>query len=369
VRRPPAKAATATPSGDNATVDQTTHPGDACARCSRRTLLAAGAATAAALLLGPVGGAAARPEARAGNDRAGTVLEVHGFHAAPDRGGGQKVDLQVADMRALGARSVVVVLPTEEYIGKAADARLQVITRLHFNNLDEVRWVTHQQLAVHRGVQTPVFQVGNEIDQEPFGGVVISPEQFAREVFVPVVGAARDTGAKLLIPPMAPGSPTEDGYLNQLLAAIARLLPPDVIRESLGLCIHNYYTPGQDPLARVQRIFRQASAIVGPLPIYITEAGLNQDRTRFYPDAVIRDEVLKYLGQPTDDLPIATNNWWLLGNRVFRGPPLPEHLAVFEDFETSAWRRAPDAVAPVYDAVARLARPADGVRGPRPAPR
>jgi hypothetical protein len=286
----------------------------------------------------------------------GTILQVHGFHSAPDRGGGRSVDLQIDDMTALGARSVVVILPTEEYLGKAADARLLAIARLHFNNLDEVRRVTNQQLAIHRSVQTPVFQVGNEIDQEPFGGKAITPEQFAREVFLPVVVAARDTGGKLLIPPMAPGSPTEDAYLDRLLAAIKETVPPDMIRESLGLAVHNYFTPGQDPLARVLRIHRQASAILGPLPLYITEAGLDQDRLHFFPDAVIRDETLRYLQIPVGDLPIVVNNWWVLGNRVFRGPPLPEHVAVYDDFETSAWRKTINAVTPVYNAVARLAR-------------
>lgn len=337
------------------------HPGP---RLSRRAFLAGAAAAGATALIGRAGAAAAGPEAALGIPRTGTILQVQGFHAAPDRGGGRSVDLQIADMRALGGRSAVVILPTEEYLGKAADARLQVITRLHFNNLDEVRWVTNQQLAVHHSVQTPVFQVGNEIDQEPFGGSVIAPEQFSREVFLPVVAAARDTGATILIPPMGPGSPTEDAYLDRLLRAIAASLPPDVIRESVGLCIHNYYLPGQDPLARVRRIYRQASALLGPLPIYITEAGLNQDRTRFFPDAVIRDETLRYLALPLDDLPIRTNNWWLLGNRVFRGPPLPDHVAVYEDFETYAWRKAPDTVTPVYAAVARLAQSA-----PTPHPR
>jgi hypothetical protein len=320
---------------------------------------------AAAALLGRGGVVAARPEAPSGAVGAGTILGIHGFHAAPDRGGGRDVDLQIDDMKRLGGRSAVVVLPTEEFLGKAVDARLLVITRLHFDNLDAVRFVTNQQLASHRGLQRPVFQVGNEIDQEFFGGSIIPPEQFAQQVFVPVVAAARDTGARLLIPPMAPGSPTEDDYLNRLLPAIKANLPADVIQESLGLCIHNYFTPGQDPLARVRRIYGQASAILGPLPIYITEAGLIQDRTRYYSDGVIRDETLRYLRLPVGDLPIMTNNWWVLGNRVFRGPPLPEHAEVYADFETSAWRKATDTVTPVYDAVARLVQsdtPAPSVR-------
>jgi hypothetical protein len=332
------------------------------ARYSRRAFLAASVSIAASAFLGRAGIAAARPEAPVEIDPAGTILAVHGFHAAPDRGGGQKVDLQIADMQALGARSVVVILPTEEYLGKAADARLSVVARLHFDNLDAVRFVTNQQLAIHRGLQTPLFQVGNEIDQEPFGGGAIAPEQFARDVFLPVVGTVRDTGGTILIPPMAPGSPTEDEYLDRLLTAIREIIPPDVIRESLGLCIHNYFSPGEDPLARVRRIARQANAILGPLPLYITEAGLIQDRNHFYSDAVIRDETLRYLGQPVDDLPIRMNNWWLLGNRVFRGPPLPEHVAVYADFETYAWRKAPDAVTPVYDAVAQLTRSIERAR-------
>lgn len=317
------------------------------------------AATVATALLSRAGVAASHPEAELRIEPNGTVLGVHGFHAAPDRGGGRLVDQQIDDMRALGARSTVVVLPTEEYLGKAVDARLLVIARLHFNNLDEVRFVTNQYIALHRGLQTPVFQVGNEIDQEPFGGTIIAPEQFARQVFLPVVAGAWDTGAKLLIPPMAPGSPTEDAYLARLLPAIKEAIPPDLIRASVGLCIHNYFTPGQDPLARVRRIYGQASAVLGPLPIYITEAGLNQNRMHFFPDTVIRDETLRYLAMPVDDLPIRTNNWWLLGNSVFRGPPLPEHLDVYQDFETYAWRKGPNAVTPVYDAVAQLTRTID----------
>ena len=155
---------------------------------------------------------------------------------------------------------------------------------------------------------------------------------------------------------MGPGSPTEYGYLDQLLREIKATLPPDVIQESLGVSIHNYFYQGQNPLERVRRIYQQTTNILGQMPIYITEAGLNQNRMRFYPDAVIRDETLRYLQMPIDDLPITVNNWWVIGNRAFRGPPLPEHVSVFEDFETSAWRKEADTITPVYDAVSRLAQ-------------
>ncbi len=323
---------------------------------SRRLLLGGVAASAAVALIGHAGAASPGQEATPGIEGVRTVLHAHGFHAAPDRGGGRKVDLQLDDMKNLGATSVTVLLPTEEYLGKAVDARLRVIARLHFNNFGDIAYALDKQLAIHEGIQTPIFQVGNEIDQEKFGGAAISPERFNREVFLPVVEATRDRGGKLLIPPMAPGSPTEDAYLDRLLKDIKATLPPDVIRESLGLGVHNYFYPGQDPLGRVRRVYRQATNILGRLPIYITEAGLNQDGMRSYSDAVIRDETLRYLQMPLGDLPIEVNNWWLIGNRVFRGVPLPEHVAIFEDFERYAWRKDAEKVTPVYDAVSRVAQ-------------
>lgn len=325
-------------------------------RLSRRLLLGGVAASAADALIGHAGAAFPGQEATPGIEGARTVLHAHGFHAAPDRGGGRKVDLQLDDMKNLGGTSVTVILPTEEYLGKAVDARLRVIARLHFNNFSDISYALDKQLAIHEGIQTPIFQVGNEIDQEKFGGAAISPERFNREVLLPVVEATRDRGGKILIPPMAPGSPTEDAYLDRLLKDIKATLPPDVIRESLGLSVHNYVYPGQDPLERVRRIYRQATNILGRLPIYITEAGLNQDGMRSYSDAVIRDETLRYVQMPLGDLPIEVNNWWLIGNRVFRGPPLPEHVTVFEDFERYAWRKDADKITPVYDAVSRLAQ-------------
>ena len=325
-------------------------------RLSRRLLLGGVAASAADALIGHAGAAFPGQEATPGIEGARTVLHAHGFHAAPDRGGGRKVDLQLDDMKNLGGTSVTVILPTEEYLGKAVDARLRVIARLHFNNFSDISYALDKQLAIHEGIQTPIFQVGNEIDQEKFGGAAISPERFNREVFLPVVEATRDRGGKILIPPMAPGSPTEDAYLDRLLKDIKATLPPDVIRESLGLGVHNYVYPGQDPLERVRRIYRQTTNILGRLPIYITEAGLNQDGMRSYSDAVIRDETLRYVQMPLGDLPIEVNNWWLIGNRVFRGPPLPEHVTVFEDFERYAWRKDADKITPVYDAVSRLAQ-------------
>ena len=326
-------------------------------RLSRRGLCAGALAGVAGALLGGAGGGGTPQAVRASGAEAGTILRTHGFHAAPDRGGGRRVDLQIDDMRTLAATSVTVILPTEEYLGKAVDARLRVVTRLHFNNFGDILYVLDKQLAIHKGIQAPLFQVGNEIDQELFGGMRIPAEQFAREVFLPVVQATRDTGGTILIPPMGPGSPTEYAYLDQLLRAIAAIIPPDVIAESLGLAIHNYFYPGQNPLDRVRRIYQQATSILGWLPIYITEAGLNQNRARFYPDAVIRDETLRYARMPVGDLPILVNNWWVLGNRAFRGPPLPEHVAVYADFETSAWRKDADVITPVYDAVAQLAQP------------
>ena len=325
-------------------------------RLSRRLLLGGLAASAADALFGHASAAPPPQKETPGVEGARIVLQAHGFHAAPDRGGGRKVDLQIADMRNLAATSVTVILPTEEYLGKAVDARFCVIARLHFINFGDIRYALDDQLAIHKGIQTPIFQVGNEIDQEGFAGRAISPEQFNREVFLPVVKETRDNGGKILIPPMAPGSPTEDGYLDGLLREIKATIPPDVIQESLGLSIHNYFYPGQDPLERVRKIYQQAKNILGPLPIYITEAGLNQDRTRFYPDTVIRDETLRYVKMPLGDLPIAVNNWWLIGNRVFRGPPLPEHATIFADFETYAWRKEPDSITPVYDAVSNFAR-------------
>ena len=155
---------------------------------------------------------------------------------------------------------------------------------------------------------------------------------------------------------MGPGSPTEFAYLDTLVRAIKVLIPPDVIRESLGVCIHNYFYEGQDPLERVRRIYQQTRNVLGSLPIYITEAGLNQNRARFYPDDVIRDETLRYGRVPVGDLPIAVNNWWVIGNRVFRGPPLPEHVTLYEDFETNAWRKEADTITPVYAAVSHLAQ-------------
>lgn len=259
-------------------------------------------------------------------------------------------------MRNLAATSVTVILPTEEYVGKAVDARLLVVTRLHFDNFDEIARVVDRQLAIHEGLQTPFFQVGNEIDQETFGGIHISPERFTREVFLPVVNATRDRGGKILIPPMGPGSPTEFAYLDTLLNEIKATIPPDVIEESLAVCIHNYFYQGQDPLERVRRIYQQTRNVLGNLPIYITEAGLNQNRTRFYSDEVIRDETLRYGQMPVGDLPIKVNNWWVIGNRAFRGPSLPEHVTLYEDFETNAWRKADDAITPVYAAVSRLAQ-------------
>lgn len=323
---------------------------------SRRLLLGGVAASAAYARFGHADAAPPRPEATPGIAGARTILHAHGFHAAPDRGGGRKVDQQLDDMKNLAATSVTAILPTEEYLGKAVDARLRVIARLHFNNFGDILYALDKQLAIHEGIQTPIFQVGNEIDQEKFGGVAISPERFNREVFLPVVEATRDRGGKCLIPPMAPGSPTEDAYLNRLLKDIKATIPPDVIRESLGLGVHNYFYPGQDPLERVRSIYQQATNILGRLPIYITEAGLNQDGMRSYSDAVIRDETLRYVQMPLGDLPIEVNNWWLIGNRVFRGAPLPEHVAIFEDFERYAWRKDADKITPVYDAVSRLAQ-------------
>lgn len=325
-------------------------------RLSRRAFVSGSLAVTAGALFGRTGAASPSPKALPSLFETKIILQTHGFHAAPDRGGGRRIDLQIDDMRTLGATSVTVILPTEEYVGKAVDARLLVITRLHFNNGDEIAPVTNRQLGMHTGLQTPIFQVGNEIDQEPFGGAPISPERFARDVLLPVVKATRDHGGKILIPPMGPGSPTETAYLDQLLKNIKATIPPDVIRESLGLCIHNYFYKGQNPLDRVRRIYQQATNILGPLPIYIGEAGLNQDRTRFYPDEVIRDETLRYLQMPLGDLPIKVNNWWVIGNRAFRGPPLPEHVAVYDDFETNAWRKDGDKRTPVYDAVANLAQ-------------
>lgn len=324
-------------------------------RLSRRGFVA-GSFAGTAALFGRAGVGSAHQEARPGIGDTKTVFQAHGFHAAPDRGGGQRIDLQIDDMKTLAATSVTVVLPTEEYAGKAVDARLLLATRLHFDNFDEIARVLDRQLAIHKGLQTPIFQVGNEIDQEKFAGIHISPERFTREVFLPVVKATRDSGGKILIPPMGPGSPTEFGYLDQLLKEIKTTVPPDIIRESLGVCIHNYFYQGQDPLERVRRIYQQTVKVLGPLPVYIMEAGLYQTRTRFYPDAVIRDETLRYAQMPLGDLPIVVNNWWVIGNRAFRGPPLPEHVTIFEDFETSAWRKAPDKIAPVYDAVSHLAQ-------------
>lgn len=307
-----------------------------------------------------LGGRAGAAHPRAGSipgvEEVRTIFHAHGFHAAPDRGGGRRVDLQIADMKTLAATSVTVILPTEEYLQKAVDERLLVATRLHLDNFDDIPRALDTQLGIHRGLQTPIFQVGNEIDQEGFAGAPIPPERFTRDVFLPVVNATRDRGGKILIPPMGPGSPTEFGYLDDLLKAISATIPPDVIRESLGLCVHNYFYQGQNPLDRVRRIYRQTANILGPLPIYITEAGLFQNRTRFYPDEVIRDETLRYLQMPVGDLPIKVNNWWVIGNRAFRGPPLPQHATVFEDFETYAWRKERDNTTPTYDAVAHLAQ-------------
>lgn len=327
-------------------------------RISRRDLLAGAFAGTATALFVRAGGGSAHQEARPRVGEARTIFQTHGFHSAPDRGGGQRIDLQIDDMKTLAATSVTVILPTEEYLGKAVDGRLLLATRLHFDNFDEVSRVVARQLAIHKGLQTPIFQVGNEIDQEKFAGINVSPERFTREVFLPVVKATRDSGGKILIPPMGPGSPTEFSYLDQLLKEIKATLPPDVIRESLGVCIHNYFYQGQDPLAKVRRIYQQSARVLGPLPVYIMEAGLFQTRTRAYPDEVIRDETLRYVRMPLGDLPIVVNNWWVIGNRAFRGPPLPEHVTIYEDFETSAWRKAPDIITPVYDAVSLLARQA-----------
>ncbi|MHB8644266.1 MAG: hypothetical protein ACYDAR_00595 [Thermomicrobiales bacterium] len=325
-------------------------------RVSRRGFLFGSFATAAAARFGRTSVASDAPGAMQGIKNTKTIFQTHGFHAAPDRGGGLRVDLQIADMKTLAATSVTVILPTEEYMEKAVDERLLVITRLHFDNVDAISRVVERQLAIHKGLQRPLFQVGNEIDQEGFGGAQISPERFTRDVFLPVVNATRDRGGKILIPPMGPGSPTEFGYLDNLLKAINATIPRDVIRESLGVCVHNYFYQGQNPLDRVRRIYQQTANILGPMPIYITEAGLFQNRTRFYADAVIRDETLRYLQMPLGDLPITVNNWWVIGNRAFRGPPLPEHVTVFEDFETYAWRKDGDKTTPVYDAVAHLAQ-------------
>lgn len=324
-------------------------------RLSRRGFVS-GSLASAALFFGHTGIGSAQQRAPLQIGGARTVFQTHGFHAAPDRGGGRRIDLQIDDMRNLAATSVTVILPTEEYVGKAVDGRLLVVTRLHFDNFDDIAPVMERQLAIHEGLQTPLFQVGNEIDQEKFGGINISPERFTREVFLPVVNATRDRGGKILIPPMGPGSPTEFAYLDTLLKAIKATIPSDVIQESLGLCIHNYFYQGQNPLERVRRIYQQTRDVLGSLPIYITEAGLNQNRMRFYPDEVIRDETLRYGEMPVGDLPIKVNNWWVIGNRAFRGPPLPEHVTLYEDFETNAWRKEADTLTPVYTAVSHLAQ-------------
>ncbi len=328
-------------------------------RClSRRRFIAGVIAGAAAVRFDHASAAPPNQKAPLGLGSTRTVLQVHGFHAAPDRGGGRRVDLQLDDMKNLAATSVTVLLPTAEYVEKAVNARLRVVARLHFDNIGDTLFVIDEQLAIHQGLQTPIFQVANEIDQEGMGGVAISPERFNREVFLPVVKATRDHGGKILIPPMAPGSPTEDEYLNRLLRDIRATIPPDVIRESLGLGVHNYYLPGQDPLERVRRIYQTATNLLGQIPIYITEAGLNQNQTPGYSDAVIRDETLRYVQMPLGELPIEVNNWWLIGNRVFRDKPLPEHAAVFAEFEMYAWRKGDNAITPVYDAVSRLSQSA-----------
>jgi hypothetical protein len=295
-----------------------------------------------------------------------TVLSKLGLHIL----GGNHVRTVLSDAQMLHAKSLLylgsgsdeTVLPSIASSNLVAGQNIPVITRfltpdnmvrshedVLLNTIDAAKsnfcpGKSPQQIAAEGKRYIELINEPNLYTP------TIEPEKIVDE-FMYGARLAKAHGFKVLIPPMAPFTPydadifpygDEMEYFARFLDAFKLHPDFDSLKEILELSVHGYAQhPGDNPLEHIAQVHTMATDRLGlPLPIHVTEYGLNRKFASSVNTVTRAIEVHRLLSYPLpDDLPIKTISFWT----VYADPPEPNPEnpdAPIEDYRVQSLRES-----------------------------
>lgn len=308
-----------------------------------------------------------------------TMISKLGFNVL----GGNNGDVILEDALLLNARSLLYVGSCEPFLKEFTDdkhrylrkeKKISVITRYNcVDNIvsEEKHWsaflhtlhIAKQYVGEEKGIDQLV-EDGNllvEIINEPnLYQQDVDPVIMANE-FVEAGIVAKSNGFRVLIPPMAPHTPPEWAYGDEMeyytkfLNAIKDHPHFDDIKGNLEISAHSYLRhPNDNPLPRLQEIDESVKNILGlDLPMHLTEFGLSRD---FLSSASELEKTLavRYLLSlplsPHEYSKIKTMSWWT----PFADAPVPnpeyEDLPI-EDYRPQSLRAEDGSITPMYKTI------------------
>lgn len=245
----------------------------------------------------------------------------------------------VADLKALSAKSAVIINPSLNLVTTLRRNNIETIIRPYFrHNLLNVSILERYLNYPGRLIWLPFVEpdLPEEIaerDQDSgecqakgaIKRIVHDPEEFAIKHFVPaakmILNRAGGGGDLILTPPTAQWRDRNEYEFSE---AVYRMVKKRLPVQNIGIAQHRYIRNAQQKRADEDRewsrniaLYKMSTIIFEQeLPLIITEAGLYQDSTSSFSAAEVADATEKFMmsniPQPIKR-PIKSVNFWNLG--------------------------------------------------------
>lgn len=248
-----------------------------------------------------------------------TILDKLGLHSTPIEGGGERPETTIFTGINLGINFIVALTPSEEFLKIASQNDLPVITRWYSKNniLNEKKFretIKHVKKYQDYNIVIPFNEV-NLLRET--GNEERTPKQHAEE-YIQALQIGKEEDCIVPITPMSqghgPGVIDDYKYLPEMLSELKNRIDLSLFKDNLALCLHRYILRrGDDDFIQgISSIYSSAVDILGMhLPVYVTEAGLYQDRKIRYDETIVAAEIVKILKLSLpSNIPVETIGLW-----------------------------------------------------------
>ncbi|GEM_PF-3896403 len=248
-----------------------------------------------------------------------TILDKLGLHSTPIEGGGERPETTIFTAINLGINFIVALTPSEEFLKIASQNDLPVITR----------WYTKNNILNEKKFRETIKRIKKYQDYNiviPFNEVNLlretgneerTPKQHAEE-YIQALHIGKEEDCIIPITPMSqghgPGVIDDYIYLPEMLLELKNRIDLSLFKDNLALCLHRYILRrGDDDFIQgITSIYNSTVDILNMhLPVYVTEAGLYQDRKILYDETIVAAETVKILKLSLpSNIPVETIDLW-----------------------------------------------------------
>lgn len=297
------------------------------------------------------------------------IADIAGIHDSPLVGGAFFPDILMDDLLRLGVSSVISLQPRVSVLELTESLGVSVVNRVcQDKNIYDPNLMRNELTRAFSKVKKPRFQLYNETNlKSETGNTTRRPRQHVIDNFIVPAKEIIRHGGIVLSDPVAqravvlreeksPPITTYD-YLGGQLEEVRLHFSPEELREGFALGVHAYiFEPGEDPREHIFETERIAYQILGFYPdIYVTEAGLYQDKHRRFSERVTADEVLRLRKMKIYSFSrICSFDFWIAHTLAQIDPAERDaykKLWHIQEFEKDSWRKE-DRLAEMYLAVA-----------------